>query len=166
MALQLSSGSTTAAAGQECFTDGWTTTAGQELISDGLTTSAGQDILTNGWTTTAGLYSDGSTKEGLFTASAGQDIFTAIEQELFTQEWTANATDISDQVGLDESPLDLSGLSDFLKELLEPNSEPKKCGCSLSKQLRDEPGLFEALTDLGFKEEAEGKSCNNVHSCS
>ena len=58
--------------------------------------------------------------------------------------------------------LNLSGLSDIFDDLataLGDNVAKPRRGGSLSDQLQDERGLFDALRDLGFKETTTGKNC-------
>ena len=51
-----------------------------------------------------------------------------------------------------QTELNLSGLSDIFDEI-SALGDNKNFGSSLSDQLRDEPGLLEALKDLGFQEQ-------------
>ena len=171
MALQLSS--TTAAAG---LLDG---SISQGLFAD---ESIFQGLFNDG-STSHGLFADGSASQGLLNHGSTSQGLESASQRLFNDGSTLFADGLglypngstglgclTDGSEMGVSTLNLLGLSDFFEEelaALDDNEFKKKLGGSLSDQLSDEPGLYEALKDLGFEDStaaATGKNSNYVHS--
>ena len=115
---------------------GWTTDQ-LSALDDGPSTLDDDGLSTlHGWTTGLSTLDDGLSLQGL-TTNGHPHTCTTLN-------------------------LNLSGLSDIFDDLataLGDNVAKPRRGGSLSDQLQDEPGLFDALRDLGFEETTTGKNC-------
>ena len=110
-------------------------------------------------------------EDGQFTTQEWTGLLDSLvwpsEQELFAaQQSIPGPITMDAQRNTDKDELNLSGLSDLFREIYshEDNELKDMHGGSLSNQLQDEPGLYEALKDLGFEDQIfTGKYCSYVH---